>query len=326
MNIWFQHFILTLFVSIVFSKGIPAAAELAKPQKAASSGNPNFCKNGNGLPMNPTLAGQFIQNCAPENVEVIRRENKDEDWSSDCEPKAYVPGKKSWKACPPYPFCKAAEAKIIRNNDAIKLGKAQVACGGNPTGLGKPGTPTPDEEMPKCSPELPKESIDTLVVHQSAGTKDATAATIQSMHKKERGWSDLGYHFIIGRDQSGKWKIFEGRSVRPKVAQGAHVGTGLNEKSLGIMIAGNYSEMSLAPGKALPAPPAEALILLNGLVKKLKSEFPVKRLVGHGAFKDKGGYCDHKSCPGEGCEHLVKALQERYFSDTTSGKKQGRKL
>ena len=276
--------------------------------------------------MTPTLAGQFIRTCAPENIEVIRRENKEEPWSANCDPEAYVPGEKSWKACPPYPFCKTDEAKIIRKNDAIKLGKAQIACGGSPTGLGKPGKVLPDDEMPKCSPELPKDSIDTVVVHQSAGTKNATATDIQKMHKQERGWADLGYHFIIGRDKSGKWKVFEGRPVHPRVAQGAHVGTGLNEKSLGIMIAGNYSEMGLAPGKATPAPPAEAVALLNGLVKKIKSEFPVKRLVGHGAFKDQGGYCEHKSCPGEGCEHLVKALQERYFSEDEPAKKQGRKL
>ncbi len=306
--------------------------EMARPSALGMSSKENFksnqkfCTKGGGQAWTPKLAGQFIQECSPDPIEIVKRRNRQEPWSLSCAPSRYEVGAKDWLACPPLPYCKEAKAAVIRKNDAVKLGKAQIACGKPPSGRGKAGDVLPDDQLPKCSPELPANSIDTLVIHHSAGSQNQTAPVIQNMHKQERGWSDMGYHYLIGKDSSGSWKIFEGRAVHPKVAQGAHVGTGLNEKSLGIMIAGRYTQEGLAPGDSSPAPPPEALALLSGLVKKLKAEFPIKNLESHGSLKDQGGYCEHKNCPGEGCSHVVQALKDRYFSTENGPKKQRRKL
>jgi N-acetylmuramoyl-L-alanine amidase len=69
--------------------------------------------------------------------------------------------------------------------------------------------------------------IDLLVVHCSAtvATADIGAAVIRDWHK-QRGFKDIGYHYVIRRDG----KIERGR---PEQQVGAHV-QGFNAHSIGI--------------------------------------------------------------------------------------------
>ena len=74
--------------------------------------------------------------------------------------------------------------------------------------------------------------IDTIVLHCSA-TPEGRAVSVPTIRKwhtdpkpKGRGWSDIGYHFVIGL----KGEIWPGRPIGRK---GTHVG-GHNATSIGI--------------------------------------------------------------------------------------------
>ena len=78
-----------------------------------------------------------------------------------------------------------------------------------------------------------------LIIHHSGGT-DAnpladtshhTAEVIKSWHLA-KGWSDVGYHWLIERNG----KIVKGRD---EMSTGAHC-VGWNEKSIGICVIGNF--------------------------------------------------------------------------------------
>jgi len=57
---------------------------------------------------------------------------------------------------------------------------------------------------------------------------------IRQTHTRDRGWADIGYHFIIDR----QGRIFEGRSL---AYQGAHVKEN-NPNNLGILVLGNFEK------------------------------------------------------------------------------------
>ena len=78
-------------------------------------------------------------------------------------------------------------------------------------------------------------NIDRIVVHCSATpTKmDIGANTIRGWHVLERGWSDIGYHYVITRDG----KVQNGR---PLERSGAH-SRGYNKHSIGICYVGGLN-------------------------------------------------------------------------------------
>lgn len=80
-------------------------------------------------------------------------------------------------------------------------------------------------------PIVNNDPIDTVVVHCSATSprRDIGAAEINSWHV-QRGWSGIGYHYVIRRN--GEVEV-----GRPETTMGAHV-RGNNENSLGICLIG----------------------------------------------------------------------------------------
>lgn len=74
--------------------------------------------------------------------------------------------------------------------------------------------------------------INKIIVHCSATpeNRDVSVETIRKWHVEERGWSDIGYHFVITLDGT----IKEGR---PVARQGAHT-RGYNKGSIGICYIG----------------------------------------------------------------------------------------
>jgi len=74
---------------------------------------------------------------------------------------------------------------------------------------------------------------------------------IRTVHTRDRGWGDIGYHYIVDREG----KVWEGR---PIAYQGAHVRNN-NEHNLGILVLGNFD-------KQTPSDPQ-----LNGLVTSIKA-------------------------------------------------------
>ncbi len=58
--------------------------------------------------------------------------------------------------------------------------------------------------------------------------------TIRQIHTRDRGWADIGYHFVI--DRAGR--VIQGRDLR---YQGAHVSEH-NQHNLGILVLGNFEQ------------------------------------------------------------------------------------
>lgn len=75
-------------------------------------------------------------------------------------------------------------------------------------------------------------TINQIIVHCSATppSMDIGVDEIRGWHVDERGWSDVGYHFIIRRNGD----LEHGR---PIARAGAHA-KGFNEKSIGICLIG----------------------------------------------------------------------------------------
>ena len=132
-------------------------------------------------------------------------------------------------------------------------------------------------------------TINKLIVHCSAtrpnwmidAAIDAQVAEIRRWHMEERGWSDIGYHFIIGRDG----EVVHGRQV---ARIGAHV-FGENEDSIGICLIGGHGasaidlfgdHFSLAQDAAL-----------RSVIASLQGVFPGSSVSGHNRFAA-------KACPG----------------------------
>ena len=91
---------------------------------------------------------------------------------------------------------------------------------------------------------------------------DASAARIEWIRcgHRGRGFSDIGYHYVIDRDG----RVWEGRSLR---WQGAHVSKH-NEQNIGILVMGNFD---------IQRPSQQQLDGLRGHVRKLLAQYKLSR-------------------------------------------------
>ena len=93
--------------------------------------------------------------------------------------------------------------------------------------------------------------IEFLVVHHTATPLTWSVEDLRRLHVDERGWQDIGYHWVVRMNEDGKAVTEEGRPqdgdehLEPW-EYGAHV-RGSNSKSLGIAVVGNFSEYPMAP-------------------------------------------------------------------------------
>ena len=100
--------------------------------------------------------------------------------------------------------------------------------------------------------------INTIIVHHSASPDTWDVARIDKEHK-ERGFSGIGYHYLLRRDPgTGVWLVSQGRPVDQV---GAH-DQGQNSDSIGICLAGNYSD------SPIPAAAWETLLMVVAAVCK----------------------------------------------------------
>ena len=143
------------------------------------------------------------------------------------------------------------------------------------------------------SPRTPLEEhrVRRVVVHHSGQPRVAdyrgpeTIQWIQRFHMEERGWADIGYHFVIAPDGA----IYEGR---PLLYVGAHV-KHQNAGSLGICVLGDFRKGE----DTVPLRAARALQeLLTWCVDSL--HIPPEAIYPHSAFSA-------TECPGE-LVHLVR--------------------
>lgn len=120
--------------------------------------------------------------------------------------------------------------------------------------------------------------IDLIVVHCSATPegKHFSTETIRNWHVNERGWSDIGYHWVVELD--GKV-----RAGRPEQRVGAHV-RGYNRSSIGICYVGGMSKDMKLPKDTRSQVQRESL---ECLLLELKLKYPEAIIKGHRDFSTK---------------------------------------
>ena len=107
--------------------------------------------------------------------------------------------------------------------------------------------------------------ITQLVVHHSASRRNVTLEVIRAWHLK-KGWSDIGYHYVIGEDG-------EPRVARPIGHAGAHCRKH-NNYTVGVCVTGDNT----VPGRHWLPIQVEGLM---GLYRSLRLVWPEMTAVGH---------------------------------------------
>ena len=121
--------------------------------------------------------------------------------------------------------------------------------------------------------------INEIFIHCSAtkpnwmvgSTADQKVAEIRRWHVEERGWSDIGYHYIIDTDGD----VAKGRPVE---RAGAHV-KGHNSNSIGICLVGGYG--GTATDKFEEHYTEAQRKSLLSLLKSLTANYPDAKIRGH---------------------------------------------
>ena len=118
--------------------------------------------------------------------------------------------------------------------------------------------------------------LNKIIIHCSATPegRDVKADEIKQWHK-DRGWSDIGYHFVIELDGT----IRDGRPVE---RSGAHA-KGHNKDSIGICYVGGTDEN----GEAKDTRTEEQISNLLDLVLDLRQTYGELSVHGHNEFSSK---------------------------------------
>ena len=131
--------------------------------------------------------------------------------------------------------------------------------------------------LSKLNLSVNKRDIKELIVHCSATPegKDYSVDTIRQWHL-QRGFSDIGYHYVIYRDGS----IHIGRD---ESIIGAHC-TGHNTNSIGVCYIGGCASDGKTPKDTRTAQQKQSLVKL---LKELKTKYPQASIHGHRDFSSK---------------------------------------
>ena len=124
-------------------------------------------------------------------------------------------------------------------------------------------------------------NISKIIIHCSATPegKDFTVADIRRWHL-QRGFNDIGYHFVIYRDGS----VVNGRPIDKIGAHCLHQ----NNHSVGICYIGGLAADGKTP-KDTRTP--EQRSALAALVADLRKRFPLATVHGHNEFAAKACPC-----------------------------------
>ena len=133
------------------------------------------------------------------------------------------------------------------------------------------------DTLSKLNLSVNKRTIKELIVHCSATPegKDYSVDTIRQWHL-QRGFSDIGYHYVIYRDGS----IHIGRD---ESIIGAHC-TGHNTNSIGVCYIGGCASDGKTPKDTRTTEQKQSLVKL---LKELKTKYPQASIHGHRDFSSK---------------------------------------
>lgn len=137
--------------------------------------------------------------------------------------------------------------------------------------------------------------INKIILHCSATREgqDISTETIRGWHVNERGWSDIGYHFVVLLDGTVD-------KARPVERQGAHV-RGHNKGSIGICYIGGC-DADMNPKDTRTDLQKDSL---TELISYLMDSYEDATLHGHNEFSS-------KACPSFNVKEEYKELIECY--------------
>lgn len=123
-------------------------------------------------------------------------------------------------------------------------------------------------------------NIDTVIIHcaYTPPSMDIGVDEIRQWHK-QKGWSDIGYHFVIRRDGT----VEAGRTVD---LAGAHA-KGHNETSIGICLVGGMSDNGDAEFNFTQW----QIHQMIDLVEAMRIAHGVTKVIGHRDVSDKTCPC-----------------------------------
>jgi len=136
-----------------------------------------------------------------------------------------------------------------------------------------------------------RESYQTLIIHHSAFYEAdglATLLEVQRLHRGDRGWADIGYHFLV--DSAGR--VYEGRDLS---ARGVHT-MGHNTGSAGLCLLGDFR---------FAAPSAAQWQATVSLGRWLVEALALTHLAGHRQFNLS------TECPGAALQQRLPDLAAR---------------
>ena len=136
-------------------------------------------------------------------------------------------------------------------------------------------------------------NINKIILHCSATREgqDISTETIRGWHVNERGWSDIGYHFVVLLDGTVD-------KARPVKRQGAHV-RGKNKGSIGICYIGGC-DADMNPKDTRNEAQKKSL---EELISYLMESYDDATLHGHNEFSS-------KACPSFNVQEIYKELIE----------------
>lgn len=133
--------------------------------------------------------------------------------------------------------------------------------------------------------------IDKIIVHCSA-TPEGRHTTVEEIRQwhLQRGWKDIGYHYVIYLDGT----IHRGR---PESVVGAHC-SGYNKNSIGVCYIGGVDKDGKTPKDTRTEGQKRAL---REILNRLKRDYPKATLHGHNEFAN-------KACPSFNVKEEYKNL------------------
>ena len=133
--------------------------------------------------------------------------------------------------------------------------------------------------------------IDKIIVHCSA-TPEGRPTTVEEIKQwhLQRGWKDIGYHYVIYLDGT----IHRGR---PESVVGAHC-SGYNKNSIGVCYIGGVDKDGKTPKDTRTEGQKRAL---REILNRLKRDYPKATLHGHNEVAN-------KACPSFNVKEEYKNL------------------
>lgn len=132
-----------------------------------------------------------------------------------------------------------------------------------------------------------RKQTQSIIIHHSASPRTTKLAEIRRWHMQDRGFEELGYHFVI----EGDGLILRGRDIH---YQGAHA-LGANHDSIGVCVVGDNTRQEHLWG--MPQ-----ILALRHLVATIQQIFGPLVVCGH---RDAKGGETATECPGIDVQTLL---------------------